>query len=86
MAKNKYTIKRSCGHTFFFKHEDEAPELLHIYVRHLTTPEDSITAFFTGKAIWNKDNKRFENKTEKHTVYWLWLDEKDKKVLIISCF
>ena len=33
MSTNKYTIKSSCKHTFFFKHEDDAPELMHIYVR-----------------------------------------------------
>lgn len=86
MSNNKYTIKRSNKHIFFFKHEDEAPELLHIYVRHLTTPEDAITAFFTGKTIWNETNERFETTTKTHTVYWLWIDENDKKILIISCF
>ena len=86
MSTNKYTIKSSCKHTFFFKHEDDAPELMHIYVRHLTTPEDAITTFFTGETTWNKKNKRYETKTKTHTVYWLWIDEENKKVLIITCF
>ena len=88
MAKNenKYTIKKSCKHTFIFKHDDTAPELLHIFARHLTNPEDAITTFFTGETKWNEKNKRFETKTETHKVFWLWIDEKHKKVLIISCF
>jgi len=86
MAKNKYTVKKSCRHTFFFKHEDDAPELLHIFVRHLTSPDDAIPTFFTGETTWNEINKRFETRTETHTVYWLWIDEKKKKVLVLSCF
>lgn len=85
-TSRKYTVKRSCGHIFVFKHDDDAPELLHIYARHLTMPDDAITTFFTGKTIWNRINKRYETKTKSCSVYWLWLDEENKRVLIISCF
>ncbi|MEZ0369205.1 MAG: hypothetical protein ACAI44_08990 [Candidatus Sericytochromatia bacterium] len=49
----KYTVKRSNHHIFFFRHNPGAPDLLHIYVRHLTNEADAIAAFFTGVTSWN---------------------------------
>lgn len=86
MSRNKYLVRRIQGHAFFFKFDDEAPDLLHVYVRHLTEPNHAITTFFKGNSVWNKKYERFETATEEFMVYWLWLDEKAKKVLIISCF
>lgn len=82
----KYTVKRSNQHIFFFKHESDTLELLHIYVRHLTTEQDAIIAFFSGTTTWNKTRKRFETTNTKHTVYWFWMDEAQKKVMIVTCF
>lgn len=82
----KYTLKRSREHLFFFKHELTQPDLLHIYVRHLTTPADAIQAFFTGTTYWNKTRQRMETTAEHHTVYWFWLEQEAKKVMIITCF
>lgn len=82
----KYTVKRSNHHTFFFKHEPSAPDLLHIYVRHLSTEAEAIAAFFTGVTTWNQARERFETTSATHTVFWFWLDEADKKVMIITCF
>lgn len=82
----KWARRRSQGHLFLFKYEEEAPDLLHIYVRHLTTPEDAIRTFFAGQTTWNERHQRFETESETHIVYWFWLDESNKKVLVISCF
>ena len=82
----KYTVKRSNGYTFFFKHEPPEEELLHIYVRHLSNETDTISAFFTGDTTWNQERERWETVGENHTVYWFWLDEKLKKVMVITCF
>lgn len=82
----KYTVKKSAGHTFFFKHEPPDELLLHIYVRHLTSEVDAITAFFTGVATWNPKRERWETMSDTHTVFWFWMDESQKKVMIITCF
>jgi len=82
----KYTLKRSREHIFFFKHEPTHPDLLHIYVRHLTTPTDAIQAFFTGSTCWNEARQRMETTATHHTIYWFWLEQEAKKVMIITCF
>lgn len=84
-SSRKWARRRSQGHTFLFKYEEDAPDLLHIYVRHLTQPEDAIKAFFSGTTTWNERYQRYETVSETHTVYWLWLDEQAKKVLVITC-
>ena len=82
----KWARRRSQGHTFFFKYEEDTLDLLHIYVRHLTQPEDAIKAFFFGVTTWNERYQRYETVSETHTVYWFWLDKQAKKVLVITCF
>ena len=74
------------NHTFLFKYEEDTSNLLHIYVRHLTQPEDAIKAFFLGTTTWNDHYQRYETVSETHTVYWFWLNEQAKKVLVITCF
>ncbi|MGE0083850.1 MAG: hypothetical protein AB7S75_05460 [Desulfococcaceae bacterium] len=44
----RWAGRRSPDHTFLFKYEDDMPDLLHIYVRHLTQPEDATKAFSLG--------------------------------------
>ena len=64
---------------------DDAPELLHIYVRHLTSIDDALDTFFNGQTSWNEEQKRFETYTGTHGLFWFWL-EPDKVVMVISCF
>jgi hypothetical protein len=39
------------GHTFVFKYDQDAPELLHIYARHRMEPRDAISIFFDSDAV-----------------------------------
>lgn len=82
---SKYQAQRAKGIKFLFKFDEVAPDLLHIYARHLTMPRDAIGAFFEGKPDWNEQFKRFETCSESHCLYWFWL-EKDKTVMVVSCF
>lgn len=82
----KFQPVKEKGITFLFKFDPDSPELLHIYVRHLTTIEDALDVYFSTKPIWNSKMKRYENYSETHGIYWFWLNEKDKKVVIITCF
>ena len=82
----KYTAKRCKGYTFFFKHEPPEEELLHIYVRHPTNEVNVIEAFFTGKTTWNQQRERWETVGENHSVYRFWMDQKAKKIMVITCF
>lgn len=86
MNKDIYTIESYNHHIFYFKHEPELPDLLHIYVRHLTSPNDAMQTFFKGTTQWNHKRNRFETHTSKHTIYWIWIDIHMRKVLIITCF
>lgn len=83
---NQYKVKKIRGITFFFKYEPSQPELLHIYVRHLTTIEEAITVFFESEPTFNKQYDRYENSNETHTIYWNWINESEKKIIIITCF
>jgi hypothetical protein len=91
MFKKRYTENmarkhkrvESQNHTFYFKYDDD---LLHIYVRHLTTIDNALETFFNTSGKWNDERKRFENFSETHGLYWFWLNEEEKKVMIISCF
>jgi hypothetical protein len=77
----------SCqGTVFLFKFEEDHPELLHIYVRHLATPEQAIDLFFDEVSQWNETRQRFENYSDTHGLYWCWQDEKNRVVRVISCF
>lgn len=73
------------GIKFVFKYDSVAPDLLHIYARHLTTPQDAVATFFAASAVWNEDNKRFESYSETHGLHWFWLKE-NSDVMVISCF
>lgn len=86
MKDKKYKLIYYKDYTFIFKYEIGLEEMLHIWVRHTTEPKDAIKAFFEGDSIWNKENERFETTTKTHTVFWFWLDENNKKVMIITCF
>ena len=81
-----YRIRdRSTGLIFVFKVDEDAPELLHIYARHVTTPEEAIDTFIRGETTWNEERQRFETSTDTHCVFWFWLQQ-DAIVMVVSCF
>ena len=71
---------------FVFKYDEDNPEMLHIHVRHLTTTDDAIGLFFSQDPVWDEKYKRFENYSETHGLYWFWLNELKKVVMVVSCF
>lgn len=77
---------RESGVVFVFKYDADDPALLHIYARHLTTPREAIDRWFdeTADEVWNERYERFETRNETHQVYWIWLEE-GERVLIITC-
>lgn len=74
------------GITFVFKMDEVDPNILHIYARHLTSIDDALDVYFDSTPSWNKQFERFENYTDTHGLYWFWLDEPNKVVMVISCF
>lgn len=79
-----YTDEAS-GIRFVFKRDADAPELLHIYARHLTTAEDAISTFFAGRTTWNNERKRFETMSSTHGLFWVWLKQ-GMEAMVITCF
>ena len=86
MNKIRWKIIKRENISFFFKYEPSSPELLHIYVRHLTTVGQALWTWFNGKTIFNEINNRFETVSETHCLYWNYLKEDKNKILIITCF
>jgi ribosomal protein L31 len=82
---SKFQVHRCKGIKFLFKFDEVAPDLLHIYARHLTTARDAIETYFEGQSTWNEQYERFETSTATHCLYWFWLKE-GKDVMVISCF
>ncbi len=82
-----YRRVREQGIVFYFKYDDQHPEFLHIYVRHLTDVDDALDTFFDSNRHdeWNEERRRWESQSATHMLYWSWLEE-GKKVLIITCF
>lgn len=76
---------RQSGIVFVFKMDEDAPEMLHIYARHLTAPEEAIDTYFRGETVWNAERRRFETSTETFCLFWFWL-EQDAVVMVVSCF
>lgn len=72
--------------TFVFKYDENNPEILHIYSRHLTTSDDAINLFFSQDASWDEKRNRFVNYSETHGLYWFWRNEEKKIVMVVSCF
>lgn len=82
-----YKRVREQGIVFYFKYDDRHAEFLHIYVRHLTSVDDALDTFFDPNRHdeWNEERQRWESQSASHTLYWTWLEE-GKKVLVITCF
>ena len=86
MKNKKYKVQYYKDYTFVFKFEDGQTDMLHIWARHTTEPKDAAKAFFEGEDVWNEEHKRFETTSTTHTVFWFWIDEGAKTVMIITCF
>ena len=84
----KYKRVRENHITFVFKADDDDPEILHIYARHLTSIDDSLDVFFDPAAsqTWNEAHRRFERANRSHTLFWFWLDEPGRVVMVVTCF
>lgn len=85
----KYSRRRANGVTFVFKHEDDYPELLHIFARHRKTDEDAIFIFFEGTStaapIPPNDNVMQTVYNDAEYLWWYWIDEVQKVVMVVSC-
>ena len=86
MNNIKWKIIKRENIKFFFKYEPSSPELLHIYVRHLSTVGQALWIWFNGKTNFNEAYNRFETETETHCLYWNWMNIEKSKVMIITCF
>lgn len=74
------------GERFRFYYDLEVPELLHITLRHGTTPEEAIRAYFEGETgSWDEARARFATLTDTHALYWT-RHARDQSVIVISCF
>jgi hypothetical protein len=74
------------GIRFVFKYDDDAPEILHIFARHLTSIDDALDTFFEGTSEpWNAERRRFETYSETHGLFWFWIEE-ERVVMVVSCF
>jgi hypothetical protein len=74
------------GIRFVFKYDDDAPELLHIFARHLTTIDDALDVFFDGEEeVWNEERNRFETFSATHGLFWFWIEE-NRVVMVVTCF
>ena len=84
----KFERTRWRGITFVFKTDPDDASLLHIWARHLTTPDDVTDLWFdsTASEIWNPQHRRFERQNAVHCLYWFWLDQPQQVVMVISCF
>ncbi len=49
--------------------------------------DDALDVFFSGmERTWNEEFERYESSNETHGLYWFWLDEGKKVVMVVSCF
>ena len=86
MARREALIVEANGEHFRFYYDREHPEVLHITLRHETTPEDAIRIFFVGETTARDEARsRFETQTDTHAIYWT-RHSFDQSVIIISCF
>ncbi len=84
----KYRRVRENGVTFVFKYDDVDPTLLHIFARHMTEVDDALDVFFDPNATetFNSQFQRFERFNATHGLYWFWIDEPGKVLMVITCF
>jgi len=72
------------GFTFLFKIH-EGTDMLHTYVRHLTTPEDAFEVFFDESLVeeWIEQYQRYEMRSRTHILTFKVL--RDGAIVILSC-
>jgi hypothetical protein len=68
--------------------DDDEPSLLHIFARHMTTIDDALDVWFDEEASqnWNVTHERFERFNDTHGLFWFWLNQQDRVVMVITCF
>ena len=83
----EYQQVEADGFTFLFAFDPDDPSPLHIYARHLATIDDALDVWFDDATddVWNEEYRRFETVGRTHVLYWAWLVE-GQRVLIITCF
>lgn len=74
------------GVTFYFAYDPLDPSMLHIFARHLKTPQDAIRAWLGGQAAWNEAHARFHSHYQGIEVTWFWINERRRMVQVISCY
>jgi len=90
MLEYKYKIFKIKGQKFIVKMDlDPLTNEFeyHMYIRHLVTPQQAISAFFNKtNEIYNEKNNRYELYSEKLdiTVFYMYL--KDKDIFLITAF
>lgn len=86
MASREVLIIEAGGERFRFYFDQNHPLVLHIALRHGTSPDDAIRTFFSGApTVINETYSRFETLTDMHGIYWT-RHAFDQSVIIISCF
>lgn len=81
-----YKHLRVNGVTFVFKYETDYPDLLHIFARHRKEPDDAIYIFFNGQTSWNSAQNLNETMLDGEGLWWFWIKEEEKVVMVVSCF
>ncbi len=71
----EYERLKCNDHTFVFKYDQNDPEILHIYARHMTTPDDAFVLYFNEDAIWDEERERYGNFSDTHGLYWCWCNK-----------
>jgi hypothetical protein len=81
-----YKRVKAKGITFVFKYEPDCPDILHIFARHLKEPDDAMHIYLHGDTAWNAQQDLWETRLENEVVWWFWIDQANKVVMIVSCF
>jgi hypothetical protein len=86
VARRHALIVEAGGERFRFYYDREKPEILHITLRHGTTPADAIRTFFVGETVATEEtHSRFETVTDLYGIYRA-RHAFDQSVISISCF
>ena len=86
MAPGRFRRFKTRGITFVFKTDPAAPDLLHIFARHLKAPHDAIRVWFEGVHTYNAVRQRFEAFDGDTGLYWYPINLETDVVMVISCF
>src|SRR5271155_5657469 len=94
MSLRRYEEFEAEGHVFRFLYDKEQPDRLHVEVSHGLQVEGAIDVFFDGahttrerSDLRGQDGSRtFETLHKNRGIWWKWIDEQKKHVLIWSFF